>query len=119
CELVHGARAMEGRRPPAGRTEEDEGQGPRAVTEFNHFFQSAYQAVVECVVRSAESWPEANQGDDQLAEALQRLTGPFLALWFEHSQTLQLSVLEGVRDDEWRGVAAFVETYGRDLFHAR
>ena len=28
----------------------------RGVTEFNHFFQAAYQAVVECVIESAATW---------------------------------------------------------------
>ena len=55
-----------------------------------------------------------------MVDLLERLTAPFLALWIEHSRTLQLSVLEGVTGDaEWRALAGFVQRYGGDLFHAR
>src|SRR5439155_1590862 len=46
-ELLRTARAMEQARPPRGR----------GVTEFNHFFQAAFQEVVESVVAAAADWP--------------------------------------------------------------
>jgi hypothetical protein len=108
-ELLRTARAMEQSQPTRGR----------GVTEFNHFFQAAYQAVVENVVRSALSWGDSGS-DNQVVDALERLTAPFLALWIEHSRTLQLSVLEATGSEaEWRAVVAFVQRYGSDLFHAR
>jgi hypothetical protein len=109
-ELLRTARAMEQSQPTRGR----------GVTEFNHFFQAAYQAVVENVVRSSLAWEGSAGEDGQVVDLLERLTAPFLALWIEHSRTLQLSVLEGVNGDaEWRALTGFVQSYGSDLFHAR
>jgi hypothetical protein len=117
-ELLRTARAMEQQRPPRGR----------GVTEFNHFFQTAYQAVVESLIDSSASWREedlagAGQSttrDDALVRLLERLSAPFLALWIEHSRSLQLSVLEGVgSDSDWRATRAFIQRFGAELFHAR
>jgi hypothetical protein len=109
-ELLRTARAMEQTQPMRGR----------GVTEFNHFFQAAYQAVVESVVESAATWGPRHNSDEELVEVLERLTGPFLNLWVEHSRSLQLSVLETLTgESEWRAVQSFVQRYGSDLFHAR
>ncbi len=109
-ELLRTARGMEQSQPTRGR----------GVTEFNHFFQSAYQSAVESVVRSSRRWPEEQATDQNIVELLERLTAPFLALWIEHSRTLQLSVLEGVgAEAEWQALTSFVQRFGRDLFHAR
>jgi hypothetical protein len=114
-ELLRSARAMEQAQQTPGR----------GVTEFNYFFQSAYQAVVENVVRSSASWGPEQGSDDHVVALLNRITAPFLALWIEHSRTLQLSVLEGVAGDgdraqgQWRGLVEFVRAYGSELFHAR
>jgi hypothetical protein len=109
-DLLRAARAMEQAQPTRGR----------GVTEFNHFFQSAYQAVVESVIEAAADWPAEQGGDQPLVDLLERLTAPFLSLWIEHSRTLQLSVLETLGGDaEWRGLVSFVQRYGGELFHAR
>ncbi len=109
-DLLKAARAMEQAQPPRGR----------GVTEFNHFFQASYQAVLESVIESAATWDPARAGDAELVEILERLTAPFLALWVEHSRSLQLSVLETVAgDSEWTALQNFVQRYGGDLFHAR
>ncbi len=110
-DLLRTARAMEQEHPTPGR----------GVTEFNHFFQIAFQEVVETVVRSAEQWPADRTTDEALVETLERLTAPFLALWIDHSRTLQLSVLETVAANqvEWQALLEFVKNYGHDLFHAR
>jgi hypothetical protein len=109
-DLLRTARAMEQAQPMRGR----------GVTEFNHFFQAAYQAVVESVVESAPNWGSSHGSDEELVAVLERLTGPFLSLWMEHSRSLQLSVLETLTgESEWRAVQAFVQRYGADLFHAR
>lgn len=108
--LLRTSRTMEQAQPIRGRS----------VTEFNHFFQSAYQAVVESVVASAPGWGGGHDNDDELVAVLERLTAPFLALWIEHSRSLQLSVLETLTgESEWRAVQKFVQRYGGDLFHAR
>ncbi len=109
-ELLRTARAMERAHP--GR-----GQG---VSEFNHFFQAGYQAVVESVVASAGGWDAEQADDGQLVALLERLTAPFLTLWVEHSRTLQLSVLETVAsENEYKELQSFIQHYGGDLFHAR
>jgi hypothetical protein len=109
-DLLRAARTMEQNQPTPGR----------GVTEFNHFFQTGYQAVLEMVVRSSRSWPAEQNADGVMVELLERLTSPFLTLWIEHSQTLQLSVLEGVQaDTDWKALTGFIQRYGRDLFHAR
>jgi hypothetical protein len=101
---------MEQTQPPRGR----------GVTEFNHFFQASYQAVLESVIESATKWEPAHSGDAALVELLERLTAPFLSLWVEHSRSLQLSILETVAgDSEWRALQDFVQHYGGDLFHSR
>ncbi len=109
-DLLAAARTMEQALPPRGR----------GVTEFNHFFQAAYQAVLECVVDSAAGWPEEHAGDRELVSVLERLTAPFLALWVEHSRSLQLSILETLASEkDWQALQLFVRRYGGDLFHAR
>jgi hypothetical protein len=109
-DLLRTARSMEQAQPMRGR----------GVTEFNHFFQAAYQAVVESVVESAQTWGTRQESDEELVAVLERLTAPFLTLWIEHSRSLQLSVLETLTgESEWRAVQAFVQRYGADLFHAR
>jgi hypothetical protein len=109
-ELLRTARSMEQTQPTRGR----------GVTEFNQFFQSAYQSVVENVVRSSGDWPDDESSDGQLVDILERLTAPFLALWIEHSRSLQLSVLEGITEEsEWKALTGFVQRYGGELFHAR
>ena len=57
-DLLKAARAMEQAQPPRGR----------GVTEFNHFFQASYQAVLECVIESAQSWDPGQAGDAELVE---------------------------------------------------
>jgi hypothetical protein len=121
-------------------------EGP-AITEFNHLFQTAYQAAVETLIVSSAGWPAA--GDDmslsyaifgpglvsdepgqasasgsnaearRLVDIIEKLTQPFLQLWMQHSQTLRVSVVEKIRPEEWQDVRTFVERYGRDIFHAR
>ncbi len=107
--LLKTARAMEQAHPTRGR----------GVTEFNHLFQSGYQAVVEAVVDSA-AVPSSASRDQELVDLLETLTRPFLKLWVEHSQTLQLSTLETIAgQEEWDALREFVQRYGGDLFHAK
>jgi hypothetical protein len=108
--LLRTARSMEQAHPPA----------KRGVTEFNQLFQSAYQAVVGEVVDSAADWPPARGRDQQLVDLLETLTRPFLLLWIQHSQTLQLSTLETLgHEEDWQALRTFVKRYGHDLFHAK
>jgi hypothetical protein len=107
--VLKAARAMEQEHPVRGR----------GVTEFSALFEAAFQGVVECVVSSADTWPEEDD-DRELVAVLETLTAPFLNLWIEHSRSLRLSALEAVRGDEdWQALRDFVRRYGGDLFHAR
>src|SRR5262249_42447954 len=81
---------------------------------------AAFQSVIECVVHSAKSWEQGLEADRRLVALLEGLATPFLALWYEHSQTLQLSTLEAVRGDRpWQTLRSFIQRYGSDLFQAR
>jgi hypothetical protein len=111
--LLRTARAMERLNRPRGR----------GITQFNELFQASYQAVIEAVVASAAGWPTPGpeaDADRFLVQLLERVTAPFLKLWIEHSQALQLSSLESVRGAaEWNELRTFIQRYGHDLFHAR
>src|SRR5439155_3291332 len=77
------------------------------------------QAVVESVVASAARW-QGERVDEELVDVLQVVTRPFLALWVEHSQSLQISPVEALSTEEERnGLRAFIRKYGRDIFHAK
>lgn len=109
-QLLKTARGMEQAHRPQGR----------GVTEFNHLFQAAYQAVVEAVVDAARPGNPVTARDQELVDLLEAITRPFLTLWVEHSQSLQLSAVETyANEDEWQPLRAFVERYGGDLFHAK
>jgi hypothetical protein len=109
-ELVKTAHAMEQANKITGR----------GVTEFNFLFQAAFQSVVEAVVLSSEGWPPHDAETLRLVEVLERITTPFLTLWIQHSNSLQLAALEGLRNDrDWQALGQFVQRYGGDLFQAR
>jgi hypothetical protein len=108
--VLRTAHGMEQAHRPAGR----------GVTEFNHLFQAAYQAVVESVVDSVPAWPPDQVNDKALVELLETITGPFLTLWIEHSRALQLSTLETAASaEQWQRLREFVKRYGSGLFHTR
>ncbi len=118
CQLLDIAQATEVEHPA----------GPGAVTEFDRLFACGYQAIVRCLVASAEDWDlggetvgaENRTSDMMLVEALQDLTESQLHRWLAHSPTLRLSVVERlVPEPEWRSFVQFVERYGGDLFTQR
>jgi len=109
-ELLRTARAMEQQRPLRGR----------GVTEFNHFFQTGYQAVAESLVDSSRTWAEEDRSDAGVVRLLEQISTPFLSLWVDHSRSLQLSILEGVSGEpEWRALKTFIQRFGSELFHIR
>ena len=94
--------------------------GGKGITEFNHVFQAAYQGVIDAVVSSSDAEDYSPARNQEIVDLLEKLTRPFLGLWMEHSQTVQLSALETVRDEsEWNSLSEFVKRYGRELFHAK
>jgi hypothetical protein len=118
CQLLDLAQVMESEHPV----------GPGAVTEYDRLFTVGYQAIVRCLVASAEDWDEMHSqwggflssirpSDTMLVEALQDLTESQLHRWLTHSRTLRLSVVERLTNEaDWQAFVAFVERYGADLF---
>lgn len=116
CELLDVAQRMEIEHPV--------GQG--AITEYDTLFERGYQALVECLVASADTWDKGSAeavlrpSDQMLVEALQDLTESQLGRWLRHSRTVRLSVVEKLADkSDWQKFVEFVERYGRDLFTQR
>jgi hypothetical protein len=109
-QLLRTAREMEQAQPLPGR----------GITEFNHFFQAALQSVVEWVVESASGWFGPAEFDQRVVDLLEEMIQPFAELWLEHSQSLQLSVLEpAMKERSWSSLTRFIQSYGVDLFHPR
>jgi len=118
CQLLDVAQTMEAEHPV----------GPGAVTEYDRLFTCGYQAIVRCLVTSADDWDderepvenptsEVRASDNMLVDALQDLTESQLRRWLTHSRTLRLSVAERLTDPaDWKQFVAFVERYGGDLF---
>jgi hypothetical protein len=97
--------------------EQSNSPGRKGITEFNELFRVAYQGTVEAALASALNAPEQELDVIALLEALTR---PFLQMWIDHSQTLQLSAMESFAgDDDFAPLASFVREYGSELFHAK
>src|SRR5262249_29252368 len=96
----------------AWHSEQEHKPGGRGIAEFNHLFHAAFQSVIECIVHSAKSWEQGLEADRRPVALLEALATPFLALWYEHSQTLQLSTLEAVRGERpWQTLRSFIQRY--------
>jgi hypothetical protein len=101
------ARQMEWNSPPTGRR----------VSSFDQLFKTALVGVVETLVAAAADWGDEAGPDGPLSGMLFQVAEAFQGLWIEHSQSLRLSVLESVTDDDdWDAVRAFVKRFGSDLF---
>ncbi|TWT37309.1 hypothetical protein KOR34_22570 [Posidoniimonas corsicana] len=118
CQLLDVAQHMETEHPV----------GPGAVTEYDRLFENGYQAVVRCLVASADRWDDSappslggsRTSDTLLVQALQDLTESQLARWLRHSRTVRLSVVEKLSDPRaWVRFVEFVQRYGGDLFDQR
>ncbi len=107
-QLTKLARQMEWNNPPEGRR----------VSSFDQLFRTALTGVVETLLTAASTWGEEATGEEgPLADALFKIATEFQNLWHQHSQSLRLSVLETVSDDDdWEPVKGFVTKYGSDLF---
>jgi hypothetical protein len=108
CSLIEAARLIE----------KDNPVGPGAITEFDELFSIGYRALVESVVASC---PQGDEHDGSLlVNSLERLTEALLISWLCHSQTLRLSVLEDLSDEqEWEELVGFVKKYGDEIFTQR
>lgn len=108
CQLIEAARLIE----------KDNPVGPGAITEFDELFSIGFRSLVESIVTSC---PSDNDHDAALMVTnLERLTEAMLISWLCHSQTLRLSVLEDLSDDEeWQNLVAFISKYGDEIFSQR
>ncbi len=101
------ARQMEWNNPPDGRR----------VSSFDQLFRTALTGAVETLIAAAAEGGEDSGPDGPLSGMLFQLAEAFQDLWVQHSQSLRLSVLESVNDDDdWEPVRTFVKKYGSDLF---
>ncbi len=107
-QLTTLARQMEWNNPPDGRR----------VSSFDQLFRTALAGVVDALLAAASTWNAHLTGEEgPLADALFEIAKQFQELWKQHSQSLRLSVLETVSDeDDWEPVKGFVTRYGSDLF---
>ncbi|MGV3485636.1 MAG: hypothetical protein ACO1RT_14565 [Planctomycetaceae bacterium] len=109
CRLVEAARLMEQHNPIGGG----------AVTEFDGLFRIGFRSLVSSLVASVRSWSGLSQGErtKYLVGMLESLTETMLASWLSHSQTLRLSSLETVADEnQWEQLVAFIRRYGDPIF---
>ncbi len=108
--------------------------GVGAVTEFDRMFETGYKAAVDCLIASSESWTDeswtaeswaaAGKDDEhnfhlegRLIDCLKQMTEPMLIKWLSHCETLRLSVLERIEDEQhWQEIVTFIQRYGHDLF---
>jgi hypothetical protein len=94
--------------------------GGTRVTEFDRLFQVACQTVTLAVLDSAAIPQGERVTPEEVADLLEGLMEPFLALWVEHSRTLRVAVLERITEErEWAQLREFIVRYGRDLFSAK
>ena len=74
--------------------------------------------VVETLLAAAADWGEDAGPDGPLSTMLFQLAEAFQELWVQHSQSLRLSVLESVTDeDDWEPVRAFVQEIRQRSLH--
>ncbi len=114
CRLLETARQME----------QQNAIGIGAVTEFDGLFRDGFRSLVASLV---ESTRQSIAGEDRkrdekvvaetLIPLLERLTETLLGSWLAHSQTLRLSPLEMVTDNnKWERLVEFIKSYGDPMF---
>jgi hypothetical protein len=91
----------------------------QAITEFDRLFDLALRNVLEEVIRSARTWGDDETRTEILIDAIGDIVEPFQDLWLDHSRTMRISSVDGLRDnDDWLDLADFIREYGGDLLHA-
>ncbi len=98
--------------------------GPGAITEFDRLFLTAVEAIIDCLVDSAEHWtprqtPPVGQHrkDLRLFETIETIGRPLMNRWLQHSRAIQLSPAESLNDPRlFRQVQQFIQQFGADWF---
>ena len=89
----------------------ESGESKKDKSEINYAASRSQQ------LRVAEGSPEDSWSANELIVLLERLTEVMLASWLAHSQTLRLSPLETVNDqNRWKRLVEFVKEYGDPIF---
>ncbi|MCA9079670.1 MAG: hypothetical protein KDA58_03885, partial [Planctomycetaceae bacterium] len=91
----------------------------QAITEFDRLFDIALRSTLESLITSSASWSSGTIETEELIESIGQVLDPYQWLWSEHSKTMRISAVDGMRrEEEWGELAEFIRTYGADLFHA-
>ncbi|WP_437202356.1 hypothetical protein [Planctomicrobium sp. SH664] len=91
----------------------------QAITEFDRLFAIALRSTLQSLVGSVQTWSTGEVDTEELIDALNRVLDPYQWLWHEHSRTMRISAVDGLRKEEdWEEVTRFIKRYGGDLFHA-
>jgi len=91
----------------------------QAITEFDRLFAIALRSSLEALVRNVRSWSNGQVDTEDFIEALAQVIDPYRWIWLEHSRTMRISAVDGVRKGtEWEEITEFIKRYGQDLFHA-
>ena len=93
--------------------------GGPAVTEFDRLFRRALERTLESVISASTQWRSGSFCDEDLIEILGRIVDSYQTLWLNHAETMRLSSVEPMLDDDfWKEIVEFIGRYGTDLFHA-
>ena len=108
--LLYAAFQMERKWHPPGQ----------AITEFDRLFEIALRSSLEALIGSVHTWRGGGKVEtEELVEAIGKVLEPYQWLWSEHSRTMRISAVDGMRnEEEWHDIAEFIQRYGGDLFHA-
>jgi len=96
--------------------------GRGAVTEFDRFFQTALEAIAECLIHSSAHWPTPKTFTEffqstRLLETLEMVGRPLMGWWLQHSRAIQLSPAESLNDPKlFREIQTFIQQFGADWF---
>ncbi len=91
----------------------------QAITEFDRLFNIALKSSLEALISSARTWSDNDEVDTEvLISSLTKILDPYQWLWAEHSRTMRISAVDGMRKaGEWQDLVDFIQKYGSDLFH--
>ncbi|MBX3441784.1 MAG: hypothetical protein KF774_05215 [Planctomyces sp.] len=91
----------------------------QAITEFDRLFDLALRTSLTAVIQSSAAWDDVRNDAEALIECLGEVLDAYQKLWIDHSRTMRISSVDGLRSNEdWEELAEFIEAYGADLFHA-
>ena len=91
----------------------------QAITEFDRLFQISLRSALDTLLQSTKKWRSGRFSSEELIDVVSELVDPYQSLWLKHSNTMRLSSVDGLRNDEdWNELSAFIREYGAELFHA-